>query len=175
MSQRKAPCLTPDEALQLHEQALIIDSQQPFIHSGIVFTPGMRETLDNLVKQGRTASEMFPILGDVLAREIQTSSEVRAIYLDMWAKSGVTAAAGTFSALDRFDTAFESAVREIGIGHAIISALHDQMILVRQASDIERAWNEKKRAIIIDFQNTVAFGDELDRIGLFHNLGLRMV
>lgn len=175
MAQRNAPSLSAAEALELHQQALVIDSQQPFVTSGIVFTPGMRETLAELVTQGRTVSEMAPILGNVLAHDIQTSAEARAIYLDMWTRSGVTAACGTFSALERFDSAFERAVREIANGHAIIAALSDDLLLVRNASDIERAWTENKHAVIIDFQNTIALGDELDRIDMFHGLGLRMV
>src|SRR5690606_30701433 len=73
MSQRRTPSLTPDEALALHREALVIDSQQPFVTWGIVFTPGMRETLARLVREGRTMSESSPILSDALAREIQTS------------------------------------------------------------------------------------------------------
>ncbi|MEZ4570733.1 MAG: membrane dipeptidase [Thermomicrobiales bacterium] len=49
------------------------------------------------------------------------------------------------------------------------------MLIARSAADVERAGEEGKRAVIIDFQNTVAFGDDLDRIPLFYGLGLRMV
>lgn len=175
MSQRRTPSLTPDEALALHREALVIDSQQPFVTWGIVFTPGMRETLARLVREGRTMSESSPILSDTLAREIQTSAEAREMYLDAWRRAGVTVACGTYSALERIGTAFEGAVREIANAQAIIAALSDQMLLVRTADDIERAHREGKYGVIIDFQNTVAFWDELDRINLFHGLGLRMV
>ncbi|MEZ4570732.1 MAG: hypothetical protein R2849_10480 [Thermomicrobiales bacterium] len=33
-----AASLTPDEARQLHEQAIVIDTQQPPITTGIVYT-----------------------------------------------------------------------------------------------------------------------------------------
>jgi membrane dipeptidase len=175
MAQTRTPSLSPDEALELHRQALVIDSQQPFVTSGIVFTPGMREALDELVRQGRTQAEIFPALGDVLAREIQVSSEAREIYMESWNRSGVTAACGTLSALEPYDAAFERAVREIANCQAIVSALSDHLVVARQADDIERAHAEGKRAIVIDFQNSVAFGDVLGRIDLFHGLGLRMV
>jgi membrane dipeptidase len=175
VTQRRPPSLSSDEAQSLHSEALVIDSQQPFVTSGIVFTPGMREALAELVARGRTQAEIFPLLGDTLAREIQTSSEARDIYLDKWRRSGVTAACGTLSALETYDMAFERAVREIANCQAIASALSDHLIVARQADDIERAHNEGKHAVIIDFQNSVAFGDVLDRVGLFHGLGLRMV
>ena len=159
----------------MHQQALVIDTQQPPIISGIVFTPGMRTAVEELAQQGRTRAEAAGVLENVLTREIQTSSDARDMYLDMWHQSGVTVACGTFSGFDRLSVAFEHAVRKIANAQAIVSALEDRMLVVRKAADIERAHAEGKCGLIIDFQNTVALGDDLDRIDLFQGLGLRMV
>lgn len=175
MPRGRTPSLTPDEARELHRQALVIDTQQPPIATGIVFTPGMRAAAAELARRGRTRAEAAPVLEAVLTREIQDSSEAREIYLDMWRRSGVTVACGTFSGIDRLATAFEGAVRKIANAQAISDALGDQLLLVRRAADIERAHAEGQHGIVIDFQNTVAFGDEFDRVDLFHGLGLRMV
>jgi membrane dipeptidase len=175
MSSRRTASLTPDEARQLHQQALVIDTQQPPIMTGIVFTPGMRAAVAELAQQGRTRAEAAPILEQVLTKEIQHSPEAREIYLDMWQRSGVTVACGTFSGFDRLATAFESAVRKIANAHEIVNALNDQMLNVRTAADIETAHAENRHGVVIDFQNTIAIGDDLDRIDLFHGLGLRMV
>lgn len=175
MSSRRSSSLTPDEARQLHQQALVIDTQQPPIMTGIVFTPGMRATVAELAKQGRTRAEAAPVLEQVLTKEIQTSPKAREIYLDMWRRSGITVACGTFSGFDRLATAFESAVRKIANAHEMVNALDADMLIVRTAADIERAQAENRRGIVIDFQNTIAIGDDLDRIDLFHGLGLRMV
>ena len=175
MPRGRQPSLTPQEALELHRQALVIDTQQPPITTGIVFTPGMRKAVAELARQGRTRAEAGPILEGVLAREIQTSPEARDLYLEMWRRSGVTVACGTFSGFERLATAFESAVRKIANAQAMIAALDDAMLLVRRAADIERAHAEGRHGLVVDFQNTVAFGDELDRVDLFHGLGLRMV
>lgn len=174
MSHRRPPSLTMQEALELHKQALVIDSQQPPLTSGIVFTPGMRESLDNLVKNGRTRAEAGAVLENVLAREIQVSEEAGQIYLDMWKRSGVTIACGTYSGWG-LSTAFEETVRKIANAQAIINALNNSMLLVRSASDIEQAHAENKYGVVIDFQNTHPFADDLSRVDLFHGLGLRMV
>ncbi len=97
MPGRRPPSLTPQEALELHRQALVIDTQQPPITTGIVSAPGMRAAVAELARLGRTRAEAGPILEGVLAREIQTSPEARALYLDMWRRAGVTVACGTFS------------------------------------------------------------------------------
>jgi membrane dipeptidase len=175
MARRNTTSLTPDEARELHKQALVIDTQQPPITSGIVFTPGMRTALEELAKQGRTRAEAAPVLENTLAREIQTSEEARQIYIDMWDRSGVTIACGTYSGFDRLATAFENAVRKIANAQAIVSALDDRMLIAREAADIERAHAENKHGLVIDFQNTIAFGDDFDRVDLFQGLGLRMV
>lgn len=175
MSQRRSPSLSPDEARELHRQALVIDTQQPPITSGIVFTSGMREKLAELHEYGRTRAEAGPVLEAALVRDIQTSDEARQQYIDMWRRASLTVACGTFSGGHRLSTAFESATRKIANAQAIISACPDDLLLVREAADIERAHAEGKHGIVIDFQNTVPLVDDLDRINLFHGLGLRMV
>lgn len=174
MSHRRPPSLTRTEALELHKQALVIDSQQPPLTSGIVFTPGMRESLDELARYGRTRAEAGAVLENVLAREIQVSQEAGQMYLDMWQRSGVTVACGTYSGWG-LSTAFEETIRKIANAQAIINTLNSSMLLVRKARDIEQAHAENKYGVIIDFQNTHPFADDLSRIDLFYGLGVRMV
>ncbi|HLT20942.1 MAG TPA: membrane dipeptidase, partial [Thermomicrobiales bacterium] len=170
-----SPSLTPDEARQLHEEALVIDTQQPPITTGIVFTEGMKAAVEEQAARGRTRAEAAPAIEAALVRDIQTSQAARDLYLGMWREAGVTAACGTYSGSHKLSAAFESAIRKIANAHAIVSALSDDMLIARTAADIERAHAEGKRAVIIDFQNTVPFADDLDRIQTFHGLGLRMV
>jgi membrane dipeptidase len=170
-----APSLSPDEARALHKDALVIDTQQPPITSGIVYTAGMRAKLAELEELGRTRSEVGAPLEAALVRDLQTSDEARALYLDMWRKSGVTVACGTFSGGHKLSVAFESAARKIANAQAIVAACEADMLIVRKAADIEQAHADGKYGILIDFQNTVPFADEIDRVDLFHGLGLRMV
>ncbi|MEM7802811.1 MAG: membrane dipeptidase, partial [Chloroflexota bacterium] len=134
----------------------------------------MRESLDNLVKNGRTRAEAGAVLENVLAREIEVSEAAGQIYLDMWTRSGVTVACGTYSGWG-LSTAFEESVRKIANAQAIINALNHSMLLIKSASDIERAHAEDKYGVVIDFQNTHPLADDLSRVDLFHGLGLRMV
>jgi membrane dipeptidase len=41
------------------------------------------------------------------------------------------------------------------------------------AADVERARRERKLAVFYLYQNTVQFGEDLDRVDLFHSMGLR--
>ncbi len=137
-----APTLTPDEARQLHEDAIVIDTQQPPITSGIVFTDGMRAAVQEQAAQGRTRAEAGPVVEAALVRDIQTSEAAGQLYLDMWDQAGVTAACGTYSGGHKFSTAFEGAVTKIANAQAIVSALNDDMLIARSAADVERAHTE---------------------------------
>jgi membrane dipeptidase len=175
MPSNRRPSLTPDEARQLHADALVIDTQQPPITSGIVFTPKMRETVEAMARAGRTRTEAGPAVEAALVRDIQTSDEAKQMYLDMWRRSGITVACGTYSGAHRISGAFEGAVRKIANAHAIVTACSDEMAIVTDAAGIERAHREGRFGIVIDFQNTLPLADEIDRLNLFYGLGLRMV
>ncbi len=178
MPYRAKPVLTPDEARQLHYEALVIDAQQPPATSGFLFTARMRTALAEHVQRGQqnlSREEVAPLLAAMAAEEIQMSPDAGEAYLDLWHKSGVTVACGTYSSTEPPSEGFEQAVRGIAQAHAIVDALDGELMLVRRAADIERAFRAGKHGLILDFQNTTPLGENLDRIELFRNLGVRMV
>jgi len=175
MPRRATPSLTPDEARKLHYEALVIDTQQPPATSGFLFTGAMRQALAEYHKKGMSREEAQPLLTDMAAREIQTSAEARRQYLEFWRKSGVTVACGTYSGSMRISEAFEVATKRIAQAYGYIEALGGELLLVREAADVERVHRARKHGLILDFQNTTPYADNLDRIEYFHNLGVRMV
>jgi membrane dipeptidase len=175
MAQRRKPTLTPQEARQFHEDALVIDTQQPPVTTGFLFTEKMKAALDQFFRQGLSREEAAPPLVDMAAREIKTSEEARRQYMDLWRRSGVTVACGTYSGTARMSEAFELASRRIAQAYAYMDALGGEMVPILRAADIERTYREGKRGLILDFQNTTPYGDDLSRIEYFHNLGVRMV
>ena len=57
----------------------------------------------------------------------------------------------------------------------MIDVLGGEVALILTADDIERVYREGKHGVIIDFQDTIPFGTDIERIDLFYNLGLRQV
>lgn len=172
---RTTASLTPDEARRLHQEALVIDSQQPPTTYGFLFTDRMRAALEDCARRGMTREDAAPIMTDLAAREIQTSAEAREAYLDFWRRSGVTVACGTYSGSMKISDAFEVASRRIAQAYAYIDALGGALTLVRTAADVERVHRGGTHGLILDFQNTTPFADNLERINYFQNLGVRMV
>lgn len=175
MPRRAAPSLTPDEALRLHHDALVIDSQQPPATNGFLFTDAMRQALAGYQKQGMSREEAQPLMVDMAAREIRTSVEARRQYLEFWRTSGVTVACGTYSGSMRISEAFEVATKRIAQANGYLEALGGDLVLCRRAADVERVHRDGKFGLILDFQNTTPYSDNLDRIEYFYNLGVRMV
>ncbi|MDR7544277.1 MAG: membrane dipeptidase [Armatimonadota bacterium] len=172
---RATPALTPDEARQLHQEALVIDSQQPPATTGFLFTERMRSALADYALRGMTREEVAPLLAEMAAEELITSAEARQAYLDLWRRSGVTVAAASYSGTEPPSRAFELVNRRIALALAIIEALDGELVLVRRAADIEQVHRAGKHGLVLDFQNTTPFGEDLDRIDHFRHLGVRMV
>jgi len=168
--------VTPDEARALHREALVIDTQQPPIVSGALFTPAMKRALEESVRRGMAArDEVAPKMAALAAQELQTSAEARAQYLGLWERSGVTVACGTFSGAHRYTGAYERANELIGRAYGVVDALGGAVEIVRRAEEIERVHRAGRHGILLDFQNTTPIGEDLDRVQHFYNLGVRMV
>ena len=175
MVQKRKPSLTPEEARKLHFAALVVDSQQPPVINGFLYTEKMKAAVVDYARQGLGRDEVAPHMAVMAAHEIQTSVAARKQYLDLWHRSGVTVACGTFSGAHRMTGAFERACEAIARAHAFVDALEGELVICCHASEVERTYREGKHGIILDFQNTTPFGDDLDRVDYFHNLGVRMV
>jgi membrane dipeptidase len=172
---KRKPTLTPDEARTLHHEALVIDAQQPPVINGFLYTEKMRGVVAEAARQGLGRDEIAPQMAVIAAREMRTSPEAREAYLNLWRRSGVTVACGTFSGSHKATGAFERACEAIARAYTFVDALKGELQIVRRAADIERVYRERKCGIVLDFQNTTPFADDLDRIEYFHNLGVTMV
>jgi len=175
MLQRRAMALTLEEARQLHYEALVIDTQQPPVTTGFLYTEKMKAALAELLRKGMSREEAAPLMEDMAAQEILTSADARKQYVEFWRKSGVTVACGTYSGSHRIGDAFEKASKRIAQAYGYADALDGALIPVREAADVERVYRKGRHGLILDFQNTTPFGDDLNRISYFHNLGVRMV
>ena len=84
MSYREKPVLSQEEALQLHKEALVVDSQIPTITLGGLFTDNMRKRMDECFKEGMTKAEASNILSAMIPGEIQNSTDAKAQYIELW-------------------------------------------------------------------------------------------
>jgi membrane dipeptidase len=73
------------------------------------------------------------------------------------------------------DEPFEATVADIGKWDARIRNHPRDLIKVLGAADILRARDEDRIGLIYGFQNAAMLGDKLERVDIFHDLGVRIV
>jgi membrane dipeptidase len=179
MNINRKQVLSKEEAIELHHKTLVIDSQQPPATSGFLFNNNMKIKLNELEQKGYKRNQASGILASMAAMEIHKDSNAKKEYLDLWDKAGVNICSATYAGppvgLKDVDGAFESAVKGIAQARGIIDSLDGELKLILTANDIEETYEEGKRGLILDFQDTLAFGINLDRVDMFYHLGLRVV
>lgn len=89
--------------------------------------------------------------------------------------SGLTAVNWTLGYVAGPGDPFERSVSDIALFDRLIRDESAQLLKVLKADDILRARHEDRIGIIYGFQNAVMLGDELDRIDIFADLGVRVI
>ena len=103
---------------------------------------------------------------------------LNALELEDARRSGLTAAVVTLAPSGRFRfgaAGFESAVKAVAHWERQIDLHPETLARVRTFADLERARRERRVGVVYTFQETSPIGEDLDRIDLFHALGLRVV
>jgi len=91
------------------------------------------------------------------------------------ARSGITAVNSTVSEITTGDKAFELTVKNIAAWDYELEHHPNVFRLVRRIEDIRAAKKERRVGVILGFQDTVPYADKIDRVELFHRLGVRIV
>lgn len=70
---------------------------------------------------------------------------------------------------------FEQAIKDAMMWRARCDAPNSPWLLVQTADDMTRAKKEGKLGLIMGWQNAKPLGDQVDRVALFHTLGIRVI
>lgn len=89
--------------------------------------------------------------------------------------SGVTAVNLTVNNVGNGPRKFEETVAEIAFAERMIGAHPDYFMKVLKGADLKTAKDTGRMGFIYGFQDTSALDGDLDRLAVFHGLGLRIV
>jgi membrane dipeptidase len=158
-------------AAELHRESLVVDSMGMFGPS--VYTPQMLELIDALAARGASAAtvvvEMARMVHDLLLQDELPG------FWEGWDEAGVDVSSYTIGGFGEPPWTYENAVHDAALFEDLFSRLPDRLVKVLSAADIDRCRAEGKRGVILNFQNTMAIGEDLDRLDFFHQLGLRII
>ena len=131
-----------------------------------LFTLARDNTPSDITELYKSAVVMDSLCGPFVDLEALPGPEVVAAVR----QSGITAVNFTISAPD-----FEGTVKNLASLEALIEKFPEALAIVRQHSDIARAKRENKVGIIPGFQYTSFFEEDIGRIEVFRNLGVRIM
>ncbi len=89
--------------------------------------------------------------------------------------SGLTAVNLTVNAIGSYARDFEETLTNIAFYDGEIAAHPDVLLKVKSSADLAEAKRSGRLGIIYGFQDGTPFGESLDRLDLFHDLGVRIV
>jgi membrane dipeptidase len=162
--------VSAEQTEQLHHDAIVVDTMGPPGPS--LHTQKMLDRLDELVADAvppALAIDEMELMADValLAGELDG-------FWDGWKRSGVDVSSVTIGAFGAQPFTSENAVRDIERWHRKFDEL-DRFAHVRAAADAEKAHESGRRGIILNFQNTEHFGNDLSVLGEFYERGVRII
>ncbi|HJP66464.1 MAG TPA: membrane dipeptidase [Actinomycetota bacterium] len=166
--------LTDEEearAERLHRESLVIDSMGQFGPS--VYTPEMLSRIDELAARGASASAIVVEMATAVARALPRDDLPG--FWEGWDQAGVDVSSVTIGSFGQPPWSFENAVRDAALFGELFDRLGDRLVRVSAPGDVERARRDGKRGVILNFQNTLAIGDDLANLELFHGVGLRIM
>ena len=100
-----------------------------------------------------------PLDGDALA-------DIRA--------SGLTAVNLTVSGVGSYARDYDETIRNIAWWNGQVAAHPDHLLAVRSGADIDTAKRSGRLGLIYGFQDATPLGEDLDRVEMFHELGVRV-
>src|SRR5207248_9134647 len=92
---------------------------------------------------------------------------------DGWDEAGVDVTCVTIGAFGERPWTYQNAVRDAARFTELCDGLSGRLAKVTTAADFEAVKREGRRGVLLNFQNTVCIGDDLDRLEQFHGMGVR--
>lgn len=90
-------------------------------------------------------------------------------------RSGITAVNATVSSIGAGDADFELTINNISAFEHELEVHSDVLARVRSVADVHAARGTNRMGIIYGFQDTTPYGARIDRLQVFHRLGVRIV
>jgi membrane dipeptidase len=154
----------------LHLESVVIDSMGP--QSPGVYTTEMLARLDDLIAEGAEPAIAIDEL-ERMSDEAVLAGELEGFWTE-WDRSGVDVASVTLGAFGEQPFTYSNAVRDLDRWNRKFDAL-ERLDKVTSGADVERVHAQGKHGVILNFQNTTHFGDDLAKLVEFYELGIRII
>ncbi len=159
-----------DRIEDFHRESLVIDTCGP--HGPLIFTDNMLARVDEMTAAGTYTGL---VIGEIekMTRDAIAADALRGFWEGLEA-SGVDVSVVTIGAFGPRPFSFEGAVADLSSYQKLFEST-DRIRKVTSAGDARSVKDDGAFGIILDFQNSTHFGDDLDKLDLFYEFGLRVI
>jgi membrane dipeptidase len=133
--------------------------------------PGLAATPD---WHGYREAIVIDALGGPGTYADDTSKPLDAVALDHVRASGITAVNLTVSGVGSYERNYDETIHNIAWWNGQVAAHPDRLLVVHSGVDIDEAKRSGRLGLIYGFQDATPLGEDLERVEMFHQLGVRV-
>jgi len=162
-----------EEATRIHEEALVIDGLFPTRLRPMGYTEKMKLRMEEMLANEEPLSEISDEMTRIFNRQLYKGETD---YWQWWEQSGVNVIHTTIGAVEGISSekAYSSAIDEIAGWDRRFSTF-PQLLKVASVKDIQEVQETGKYGVILGFQNTHHIMNDLKKLELFYNFGIRIM
>jgi membrane dipeptidase len=151
---------------------LIVDTLS---HGPLVWDEELVGLSDRMLTSGESPFKIAQQLMSRVAKRIASDEHYFQRYSEAWVRSGVTCVSWTVGAIHEQPYSLEAAYDNLASMTHMLDNRPGFFVKALRAADIERAYRENKRAIILNFQNLDHIGADIDLLDRFYRMGVRIM
>ncbi len=157
---------------EILESSIIIDTLS---HGPLLWSDDILKANDEMLAQDMNPWDVIPILILKYARNVVNDDEYNSKYVEAWRESGVTCVSYTLGPLYSKPYSFDGVFHNFSFMTYMLDNRPDLFIKVLKAADIERAYKEGKKGIILNVQSMEHIGKDINMVELNYMQGFRIM
>ncbi len=151
---------------------LIVDTLS---HGPLIWNEALVTMSDQMLDAGLNPFAIAQNLTSEMAKMLVDDNEYFEQYKHAWEQCGVTCVSWTLGAVHEQPYSLDAAYHNYAYMTHMLDNRRDFFVKVLGAADIERAFNEGKRGIILNFQNLDHIGSDITLLERFYQMGFRIM
>lgn len=157
---------------EIMSSSIIVDTLS---HGPFLLTDDLIAATDELLALDMYPWEIVPDIVLRFAKNVASNEDYFSKYVDAWKESGVNCVSWTVGPLHNKPYSFEGVFHNFSFMTYIFDNRRDFFVKVLKTEDIERAFKEGKKAVILNFQSLQNIGTDIDLLELYYMMGFRVM
>lgn len=160
-----------DKTQEILESSIVVDSLS---HGPILWTDDLNTVITEMLLKDMDPWRIVQDIILLFAKKIVSDNDYFERHTEAWKKSGVSCISWTVGPIYERPYTFDGIIHNYSFLTHIIENRNDFFQKVLKIKDIERAYENGKKGIIINLQNLEPIGSNLEMIDLFYMMGVRI-